>query len=321
MVTTLCVAPHSAFTSTPDPALRAVRHIAAGLTNAPPVTETTPARPRHRWLAGRRDARRTLTLQDLANLDVNDLAGWLAAHYGHVPGIAYPGVVIGSTNAALAQICTLTRMPWLPQTVMLPLQWEPRCWSSLPAAGALGIQAAAAFHGRNPEVALHQSHDEWSGAAAVSAAPRLRAKLRRLPAAYATFLESSLAAGAVVILLHDESVWPTIQLGRRHVLHIGSRHSPLPAGWTDVAIPDGLSPDAQFGFDPDLDADVARWCVAHGHPLYRVRIPDAQALRPAVSALQRHRSSVPVPDVLDTLRLLSDRTEVTVNRCRLPRRG
>ncbi|HYZ35697.1 MAG TPA: hypothetical protein VE673_03080, partial [Pseudonocardiaceae bacterium] len=68
------------------------------------------------------------------------------------------------------------------------LQWEPRCWSSLPAAGALGIPAAAAFHARNPEVALHQSHDEWSGPAAVSDAPRLRAKLRRLPAAYARFL-------------------------------------------------------------------------------------------------------------------------------------
>lgn len=320
MVTVPCIAPHPAFTTAVDPALCTVRRIAAGLNNAPPATETIPGRSRQRRRAGSANARRTLTVQDLANLDVDDLARWFTAHYRHGPGVAYPGVVIGSTNAALAQICTLTRMPWLPQTVMLPLQWEPRCWSSLPAAGALGIQAADAFHGRNPEVALHQSHDEWSGPAAVSGAPRMRAKLRLLPAAYVRFLDSSLATGTVVILLHDESVWPTTRLGQRRVLHIGSRHSPLPAQWRDVVIPDGLSPDAEFGFDPDLDADVARWCVAHGHPLYRVRIPDAQALRPAVTALARYRSHLPVPGVLDVLRVLSDRTEVTVNRCSLPRR-
>ena len=134
---------------------------------------------------------------------------------------------------------------------------------------------------------------------------------------------SSLAGGAAVILLHDESRWPTTRLGRQHVLHIGLRHSPWPAhqtgtGWTEIVIPDGLSPDAEFGFDPDLDADVARWCLTHGHSLYRVLIPDPQALHPAVTALARHRAHVPAPDVWGALRLLSDRTEVSVTRCKLP---
>lgn len=283
------IAPHPALAAAEDPTLVAVRHIAARLTSTP-VTDLLLPNRRRRWLARRTKARRgALSLQDLANLDVEDIAGWFTAHYPCRLRRAYPGVVVGSINSAMVDVCMATGMPWLPQTIMLPLRWEPGCWSSLPAAAALGIQAAAAFHGRNPEVALHQSYDEWPGPAAGSGAPRMRAKLRRLPGAYEHFLDSSVAADGIVILLQDESVWPTTRLSDRHVLHLGSRHNPLAAQPTDTVIPDGLSPDAEVGFDPDLGAEVARWCAARGRLLYRVRIRDALVVGPALAEVARHR--------------------------------
>jgi hypothetical protein len=312
------IAPHPALAVAEDPALAAVRQITAGLTNAPLTDLPRPHPLRRWWVRGVETRRRALSLQDLANLDIEDIAHWFTAHYRCASQTTgenhqcYPGVVIGSINTAMTHVCTLTRIPWLPQTIMLPLQWEPRCWSSLPAAAAVGIQAAAAFHGRNPEVALHQSHDEWPGPAAGGGAPRMRAKLRRLPAAYVEFLDSSLAAAAMVILLQDESVWPATRLSHRHVLHLGSRHNPRAANSTYTVIPDGLSPDAEVGFDPDLGTDVARWCAARGRPLYRVRIRDASALGPAVAKLTQHGDRDPVPHIGDTLRVLSDHTEVTV---------
>jgi hypothetical protein len=258
-------------------------------------------------------------MNDLADLDMEGVAGWFTAHYAPpVICAVYPGVVIGSTNSAMAQLCSRIRMPWLPQTVLLPLRWEAGCWSSLSAAAALGMQAASAFYGRNPGVALHQSHDVGAGA---SLALRMWAKLRRLPRAYASFLDTSLAPSAPVILLHDESVWPTTRLGERHVLQIGSRRTRAVPVWTDmvVVVPDGLSPDAEGGFDPDLISDVARWCVVRGRPLYQVRIPDPQALCTAAAEVQRQWNARPVTGVLDTLRVLGGRAEVTVNRCRFYR--
>lgn len=257
---------------------------------------------------------------------MEDVAGWLIRHYTHpVNGDPYPGAVIGSMNAAMARLCALARMPWLPQTILLPLRWGPRCWSSLPAAGAWGILAAAAFYGRNPEVALHQSHDAWDGTTSMCRAPRMWAKLRRLPRGYATFLAASLARGAPVILLHDESTWPTTRLGERHVLQVGSLRTPaVPegiaarngmapgrAGWTDTLVPDGLSPDAEWGFDPDLASDIARWCAINGHPLYRVRIPGPQALSSAAADIGHHSDGMAVSGVL---RVVSA-TGVSVNRC------
>lgn len=288
------IAPHPALAAAQDPTLAAVRHIAARITNAP-MTDLVPPYRQRRWLAGRAEARRgALSVQDLANLDVEDIAEWFTAHYVCRVRRAYPGVVIGSINSAMVGVCMATGMPWLPQTMMLPLRWEPRCWSSLPAAAALGIQAAAAFHGRNPEVALHQSYDEWPGPAAGCGAPRMRAKLRRLPGAYVKFLDSSVAADAIVILLQDESVWPTTRFSDRHVLHLGSRHNPPAVKPTDTVIPDGLSPDAEIGFDPDLGAQVARWSATRGRLLYRVRIRDALAVRPARPEVARHRGRRPV---------------------------
>lgn len=291
------IAPHPALATAQDPALATVRQLAARLINAPMTDLRAPYRQR-RWLAHRAEGHHdTLSLQDLANLDVEDIAGWFTAHYDCRHRGAYPGVVIGSINGAMVDVCMATAMPWLPQTMMLPLRWEPRCWSSLSAAAALGVQAAVGFHGRNPEVALHQSYDEWPAPGAGFGAPRMRAKLRRLPGAYVKFLDSSAAAGAVVILLQDESVWPTTQLSDRHVLHLGSRHNPRAAKSAYSVVPDGLSPDAEVGFDPDLSADVARWCAARDRPLYRVQIRDPLTLGPALANLARHSDRGPMPDI------------------------
>jgi len=92
----------------------------------------------------------------VAELDLDSVYGGVADAY---PRRRYPAVVIGSSGGSLVHLCAAFGVPWLPQTLLLPVQQkglspdEPRR-----AVHALAGTARALLD-RNPDVVLHHMHD------------------------------------------------------------------------------------------------------------------------------------------------------------------
>lgn len=256
--------------------------------------------------------REGLRWDEVEHVDLDEIAAWTAGHYR--TDRSYPGAVIGSPNGAMAQLCALTRMPWLPQTMTVPVQWSSSRPPTAEQALRGGAGTAAAIVERNPAVRVHQVHGDhvvpWPGHRVSS----FRCKQLRLPPAYTTFLDEVLAPGAPVLVLADESPWPVTTVSEHHLFQIGCRRaqaveerahgrragSALPGVLPrrqqgDVAAvgeprPDSLAPEAEWGLDPELTDDVARWAHRTGHPLRHIRIPGPHALAAPVSDLHRNRA-------------------------------
>lgn len=242
----------------------------------------------------------------LGNIDLAEVASWIAGHYPHR---RYPGVVLGSSNGALVHLCAATGLPWLPQTVLVPVRWRSNDPDEPAAATRFGASVAEPLLERNPDIVLHHMHDGNQDRLMVSWMTYFRLKWASLPAAYVEFLESCLEPGAPVIVLDDRSSWPITRVAERHVFQTGAQGGIEAEEYLDgservaeflraqgatrrrfaAPEPDGRAAEAEWGLDPSFADAVERWASRRGHPFVRVRIPSPQSLSAPVAALLRER--------------------------------
>jgi hypothetical protein len=93
------------------PAFRALRPVAA-------VASLLPARAQeslYSLFSGAEGSRQ----EQVAELDLDAVYGGVAGAY---PSRRYPAVVIGSSGGALVHLCAALGVPWLPQTLLLPVR-------------------------------------------------------------------------------------------------------------------------------------------------------------------------------------------------------
>jgi len=216
-------------------------------------------------------------------------------------------VLIGSSSGAATHLAALAGVPWLPQTMLVPVRHggldpdEPR-------AAVRGLAAArGAFLAANPQVGLHHMHDANQDRLMIRRMAYFRFKHRRLPAAYAEFLRAHLQPGGTVVVSDCGQRWPTTATGDRQVFQHGAVGG-LPAeeythgspriarflaeqgsgkrSW-DPPAPDTSSPEAEWGFDPALLPDLTRLCDEEGWRLERLRFEQADSLSVPVAELYR----------------------------------
>ena len=93
-----------------------------------------------------------------------------------------------------------------------------------------------------------------------------------------------------MILVEDESAWPVVRLGERHVFQAGAQGGLDPRGYLDkpnTPAPNDRAPEAEWGADPGFGEAITEWAVARGHPLVRVRFQGPQAPAHAVATVLR----------------------------------
>jgi hypothetical protein len=222
----------------------------------------------------------------LGDVDMNCVGEWVTGHY---PPGRYPVVFVGASNGAVVHLAAALGAAWLPQTLLLPVRrWRAGGADSADPAAALafGARVAGPFLARNPDIVLHHMHDPIQDELMVRHMAYFRVKRARLGAAYERWLQQSLAPGAPLVLVEDLSRWPTTQVGDRHLFQNGAQGGIGPEGYTGLR-PDGDSPEAEWGFAPELADDVHRWATAHGHPVHRLRFDHPEALSPPVADLHR----------------------------------
>ena len=157
-------------------------------------------------------------------------------------------MLIGSSSGAATHLAALAGVPWLPQTMLVPVRHggldpdEPR-------AAVRGLAAArGAFLAANPQVGLHHMHDANQDRLMIRRMAYFRFKHRRLPAAYAEFLRAHLQPGGTVVVSDCGQRWPTTATGDRQVFQHGAVGG-LPPRSTHTAAPasPGSSPNRAQG--------------------------------------------------------------------------
>lgn len=227
--------------------------------------------------------------RQLAGVDLEAVARWIVNHYDHKP---YPGVVIGSTNGALAHLCAATGMPWLPQTILIPVRWARNDPDDPAAALEFGRRVAGPLLERNPDVVLHHMHDGNQDELMVSRMAYFRLKWCGMPRAYREFLDNCLAPDAPIVIADDLSTWPVTRVDDRHVFQSGAQGGMTPADYlSDATAPraDGVASEAEWGFDPRLADAIRRYAARTGRTVEQLVIPAPQRLADPVAELMRRR--------------------------------
>lgn len=278
------------------PAFRALRP-AAALTARLPVPARQAIYSVFSGAEGRPEA-------DIARLDVETVGAGVAGLY---PRRRYPAVVIGSSNGALTHLCAALGVPWLPQTVLLPVRQRGISPDDPVRAAHAFDRTARALLERNSGIVLHHMHDPNQDRLTLRRMAYFRVKRTRLGPAYERFLADVLAPGGTVVIAECGQRWPTTRIGERHVFQFGAvggmsapeyreggprveaylrRYGAPVTGWQAPAA-DGDSPEAEWGFEPGLRDDITAFARRNGFRVARLTFEEPEDLSPPVADLYR----------------------------------
>lgn len=259
-----------------------------------------------------------VSIRRLAGVRTAEIADWAVQQY---PRKRYPAAMIGSSNGALMHLCAALGIPWLPQTVLIPVRrhgvdaGDPAGeleWGREPAAGLLEA---------NPDLALHHMHDPNQDQLMIRRMSYFRVKMLRLPQAYKDFLLETLEPGGTIFVADCRLRWPAVKVGERHVFQFGAlgglspeeytqggprvarfleQHGSSERGWKAPA-PDHPAPEAEWGFEPALRDELEVFADENGFRLQTIAFEHPEDPSPLVADLYRawyHQNGMPADTLL-----------------------
>jgi hypothetical protein len=262
---------------------------------------------------------------EIARIDADAVAASVAGLY---PRRRYPAVVIGSSSGALTHLCAALGVPWLPQTLLLPVRQRGVSPDDPIGAAHAFDHTARALLDQNPDLVLHHMHDPNQDRLTLRRIAYFRIKRTRLGSGYEKFLTDVLEPGGTVLVAECGQRWPTTRIGERHLFQFGAVGGMPPEDYRDggpqvadylrhygaavsrwQAPPaDGESPEAEWGFEPALRDDIAAFADRHGFQTARLVFDQPEDLSPLIADLYRwwHRQrAVPANRLLiDSFMLL-----------------
>jgi len=264
------------------------------LDHAMPLVNLLPRRARE-WVYSIGGKTEGIAARDARRLDVEGIARWLA---GLFPERRYPAAFIGSSNGALMHVAAALGAPWLAQTFLCPV----RQWAQDPddpkrgfAAGRAVVDALGEAH---PELSIHHMHDPNQDRLMLHMMSYFRLKLRRLPEAYHDFLTRALPRGATLYIDRCTLHWPVTRTSQRSVFQFGAvggathdeyfrggarvreyfkRYRSTRQRW-DPPAPDDTAPEAEWGFEPALAAELHALARERGWRVVELTFEDPEAM-------------------------------------------
>jgi hypothetical protein len=225
--------------------------------------------------------------EQLGGIDMEQVAAWVTAKY---PDRAAPAVLLGSSNGALTHLAAACGIPWLPQTMLVPVRRPGADPADYRGAADFGLRHAYRLLDDNPGVQLHHMHDASQDELSASQMAYFRVKWHRLPEAYRRFLEGSLRPGAPVLVARDTSTWPVTRYSDRHVFQVGARGGMAAEQYLEepgVPAPDGTAPEAEWGFAEPLLGSLRAWAESTQHPVVEIAYGHPQHPASAVADTMR----------------------------------
>jgi hypothetical protein len=241
---------------------------------------------------------------EIARFDADAVARTIAGVY---PWRRYPVVMIGSSNGALTHLCAALQVPWLPQTMLLPVRQRGISPDDPQRAAHAFDRAARGLLDRNPDLVLHHMHDPNQDRLTLRRMAYFRVKRTHLGAGYEEFLAGNLAPGGTIVLAECGQRWPATTMGERHLFQFGAIGGMAPEEYRDdsprvadylrryhapverwqAPAADTEVPEAEWGFEPALRDDVAAFAARRGYRVLRLRFDEPEDVSPLVADLYR----------------------------------
>jgi hypothetical protein len=223
----------------------------------------------------------------LGTVDLAAVAQHLTSHY---PRRRYPAVLIGSANGGMTHLAAAAQIPWLPQTVLVPVRWPDNRPDRPDRALIWGRGVAAPLLEHNPDVELHHMHDGNQDELMVTEMAYFRCKWIDLPKAYLYFLQHCLEPQAPLILIRGSLQWPITQVADRHVFQNGAYGGLSPQDYMSMPhapAVDHECAEAEWGTTTAFEHAVRAWAARSKHPVLEISADDPQHLaeRAASTAL------------------------------------
>jgi hypothetical protein len=241
----------------------------------------------------------------LINLQAEELARWAVHLY---PQRRYPAVVIGSSSGALVHLCSALQIPFLPQTLLVPVRMGIGRSVKPKKRVAMCRQVGHEILRNNPELQLHQMHDPNQDHLMLQHMEYFRFKRLQLGEAYKQFLKQVLEPGGTIILSECGLTWPVTSIADRYTFQFGAlggmtaeeyrqggprvqdflSHYNIPQGdWEDPPAVDCEAPEAEWGFAPALREDAEDFARKNGYTIARLTFDAPEQLSPLVSDFYR----------------------------------
>jgi pimeloyl-ACP methyl ester carboxylesterase len=229
---------------------------------------------------------------------------WMVAEY---PQRQYPAVILGSPGGASVHLAAAMGAPFFPQTLLVPVRRLGGELDDLEAVMRWGAHVAPPLLEHNPDHALHHMHDPNQDQLMARHMGYFRMKRLRLGEVIEEFLATRLAPQGTVFIMDCQLRWPVRHVAERHVFQAGGVGALTPEEYLHggprvaafmrqrgrrrlswrAAEANGSAPEAEWGLEPALVADVERVARALGLRVERVPYDEPQSLSAAVADLHR----------------------------------
>jgi hypothetical protein len=223
----------------------------------------------------------------LGGIDLEQVAAWVVGKYPPGP---VPAVFLGSSNGALTHLAAACGVPWLPQTMLVPVRRPHADPQDYRAALEFGERHGPALLDANSGVELHHMHDANQDALSASQMAYFRVKWRRLPEAYERFLHERLPPSGPVVVVRDGSTWPVTRIGDRQVFQLGAQGGMTTEEYLaepGAPSPGELAAEAEWGFADELLDSVREWADRERRRVVEIRYDHPQAPAAAVAETMR----------------------------------
>lgn len=242
--------------------------------------------------------------RDLENVRLSEIDQWLVSE---LPWRRYPAVFIGSSGGAVLHLAAAMSVPYLPQTLLIPVRRFGSDVNDVRAAMEWGREPGEVLLQANPDLQLHHMHDPNQDHLMSRHMAYFRVKRRRLGPIWEQFLRHNLAPGGIIFQVECEQSWPCTRVDERHWFQSGGvgglepweylRGSPRVAdflrrrgaevqSWNSPP-PDAEVPEAEWGFEPALGQDLTRFAEQHGYRVRHLRFRSPDGVSGAVADLYR----------------------------------
>lgn len=235
-----------------------------------------------------------------STFDAEKIADQIVAHFpAHRK---YPAVAIGSSNGALTHLYTAMDIPWLPQTLLMPVKRPKRKaikqgQLDMTASMEWSKSAGADLLRENTTIELYHMADPNQDQLMIRHMAYFRLKFIKLTEAYRKFLLDSLSENGTIILVRCGHKWPCTKIAERHYFQSGAvggispeefikgsdsvenfvaSQRPFPTKVADSALgkkhrtdwnappPNCEVPEAEWGYSERLTDDIVSFAKAHG---------------------------------------------------------
>jgi hypothetical protein len=113
-------------------------------------------RPVRRLIYTHSGAAEAISPARLGEIRAEEVSRWATDLY---PQRTFPAIALGSSNGALVHLYAALGIPWLPQTVLIPVRQSAFGPDEAQKAMQFGAAHAPALLDANPELQLHHMHD------------------------------------------------------------------------------------------------------------------------------------------------------------------